>query len=115
MAEDMLPALRLARAFDGLEAGLRAGVPGGMPDLVVEIEAAAAALEETGAPAGDLAVLRQRTQRLLARIEAARQGVLAARARLRALAAAREGIGTYDRSGARSVLAPTGRRQPPRG
>jgi len=34
---------------------------------------------------------------------------------LRALAAAREGIGTYDRSGARSVLAPTGRRQPPRG
>lgn len=115
MAEDMLPALRLARAFDGLEAGLRAGVPGGMPDLVAEIEAAAAALAASGAPAVDLAVLRQRTGRLLARIDAARQGVLAARARLRALAAAREGIGTYDRSGARSVLAPTGRRQPPRG
>ena len=115
MAEDVAPPLRLARAFDGLEAGLRAGVPGGMPDLIAEIEAAAAALATTGGAAGDLQFLRQRTQRLLARIEAARQGVLAARSRLRALAAAREGIGTYDRSGARSVLAPTGRRQPPRG
>jgi hypothetical protein len=115
MAEALSAARRLAAALDALETGLRSGLPGGLPEIGAEIEEAAAALSASGATGRDLAVLRQRTVRLLARIDAARQGVLAARARLRALSAAREGIGTYDRSGTRSVLAPTGRRQPPRG
>lgn len=87
-----------------LEAALRAGDLRALGALEAEIEAATAALEQTGAPAAAMVRLRHRARRLAAMLAAAQAGIGAARHRLHDVARAKEGLGTYDRAGTRKVL-----------
>lgn len=100
-------AARLWETLDALEAALRTGDLAALGALESRMQDAADALEISGVPAETLARLRVQSRRISLRLAAARDGVAAARLRLADIAGAKQGLGTYDRSGARQVL-PTG-------
>jgi hypothetical protein len=113
-ANDLWPpaAQDLAEALKALEAAVCGGDLPALPALEIRIEHAAAELAATGAPAGVLEALRQQGVRVAPMLEAAQQGIASARLRLHEVVQAREGIGTYDRAGARRVLTPSGAARP---
>jgi hypothetical protein len=100
-------AARLWETLDALEAALRTGDLAALGVLEIRMQDAADALERSGVPAETLARLRGQSTRIGLRLAAARDGVAAARLRLADIAGASQGLGTYDRSGARQML-PTG-------
>lgn len=98
------PLERVMIALEALETALRSGNLTRLEALEAEIADASEALAGSGAPIRVLTDLRTRTRRLAAMLAAAQAGVGAARQRLNEVVQAREGLGTYDRAGARRVL-----------
>lgn len=104
---------RLQQGLAALEDAVRHGDLHGLAGIEAELEAAAAQLAADPAylsPSERAALgrLRATVARLTPMLAAAHQGVAAARARLHDVARAREGLGTYDRSGMRQVLTASG-------
>lgn len=108
----------LHEGLAALEDAVRRGDLHALAQIETAIEAASQQLgaQADGSATGRLSSsqraalgqLRATVRRLTPMLTAAHQGVAAARARLQDVARAREGLGTYDRLGARQVLTASG-------
>ena len=102
----MHPADMLDETLEHLRgAALRGALPDLAP-LAEQLETALNALDQARPAPARLHALRRRAQETIALLQAARQGVEAARQRLAELDALQRGLGTYARNGRRQQLWP---------